>query len=62
MALSSPDQKVPSGPLTPWPAYAKQKGVDPKTLDRWAKQGLIDPPVVINGRKYAAEREQEVRL
>jgi predicted site-specific integrase-resolvase len=40
-----------------WRKYAEQKDVSDKTLDRWAKQGLIAPPLIINGRKFASETE-----
>jgi DNA-binding transcriptional MerR regulator len=44
--------EIPQGELIPATPYAQKKGVSPKTLDRWVKQKLIDPPVRINGRKY----------
>lgn len=47
---------IPQGELIPATPYAQKKGVSPKTLDRWVEQGLIDPPVRINGRKYYRDR------
>jgi predicted site-specific integrase-resolvase len=31
---------------------ARMRGISVKTLDRWVKAGIVQPPVVINGRKY----------
>jgi hypothetical protein len=36
----------------PWGRHAKRHGVSTKTLDRWVKAGIVDPPEYINGRKY----------
>jgi hypothetical protein len=35
-----------------WRVHAQRHGVSTRTLDRWAAQGIIDPPEYINGRKY----------
>jgi hypothetical protein len=37
----------------PWRAHAERHGVSTRTLDRWVKAGILPPPDVINGRKYA---------
>ena len=50
--------EIPQGELIPATPYALKKGVSPKTLDRWVEQGLIDPPVRINGRKYYRDRAE----
>ncbi len=31
---------------------ARIRGVIGRTIDRWARQGIIPPPVKINDRKY----------
>jgi MerR-like DNA binding protein len=41
-----------------WPAKAKRHGVSTRTLDRWVKQGLINRPEYIRGRKYGDPDEQ----
>jgi len=35
-----------------WRAYAEQRGVSTRTLDRWVVTGRLPPPEYINGRKY----------
>jgi DNA-binding transcriptional MerR regulator len=45
----------------PWSKKAERHGVSPKTLDRWATKGIIDPPEYINGRKYG-DADEEPRL
>jgi DNA-binding transcriptional MerR regulator len=50
--------EIPGGDLVPATPYAQKKGVSPKTLDRWVEQGLLDPPVRINGRKYYRDRAE----
>jgi hypothetical protein len=36
----------------PWRRLAERHGVTPRTLDRWAAVGIVEPPEYINGRKY----------
>lgn len=31
---------------------ARIRGICTRTLDRWIKAGIVQPPTVINGRKY----------
>lgn len=40
---------------------AEQQGVSTRTLDRWVKDGVIDPPERVNRRKYYAENSQPHR-
>jgi predicted site-specific integrase-resolvase len=40
---------------------AEQLDVSVKTLDRWAKTGIISPPIKIQNRKYWAADEQPRR-
>jgi hypothetical protein len=40
------------GVLIPHTQRARQFGICTKTLDEWARLGIVDPPVRINGRKY----------
>jgi hypothetical protein len=35
-----------------WNAYAAQRGISPRTLDRWAAAGIVPKPEYINRRKY----------
>ena len=44
-----------------WPQLALQHGVSARTLDRWADDGVINPPEYINGRKYG-DPDQAPRL
>jgi DNA-binding transcriptional MerR regulator len=53
-----PKQKVPAGKLIPRTAYAQQKGISPRTLDRWVEQGIVEPPIDINGRKYFGDSSE----
>jgi len=44
-----------------WPQLAQQHGVSTRTLDRWADDGVVDPPEYIRGRKYG-DPDQAPRL
>ena len=35
-----------------WSKLAQRRGVSTRTLDRWADDGIISKPEIINGRKY----------
>jgi hypothetical protein len=35
-----------------WRQPAARFGVHPRTLDRWVRAGVLDPPEYIRGRKY----------
>jgi hypothetical protein len=37
---------------SPWSKLAQQHGVSTRTLDRWADDGIVPKPEIINGRKY----------
>jgi predicted site-specific integrase-resolvase len=41
-----------------WRQKAERHGVSTRTLDRWAKRGIISAPVRVNGRKYGFADEQ----
>jgi len=45
----------------PWRKVAERFGISVKTLDRWARRGIVDPPVKINKRKYG-DPDAEPRL
>lgn len=36
-----------------WRKYAERHDVSTRTLDRWAAEGIIPPPIVVRKRKYA---------
>jgi DNA-binding transcriptional MerR regulator len=58
MSSTTVEPKVPEGKLVPWSAKAQEKGISVKTLDRWVAQGLIDPPIRINNRKYSRDQAE----
>src|SRR5262249_31591914 len=47
--------------LEPWSKKALRHGVSVKTLSRWQARGIIDPPVVINKRRYSDASEEPRR-
>jgi hypothetical protein len=51
--------KVPKRPKRrePWGKLAQRHGVGTRTLDRWADDGIISKPEIINGRKYGDPNE-----
>jgi hypothetical protein len=62
MSDTAPDPSKTGGKCQePWSKKAKRHGVVSRTLDRWFIAGVIDPPVYINGRKYAADADEEPR-
>jgi hypothetical protein len=38
--------------LIPHTQRARGLGICARTLDEWARLGIVEPPVKINGRKY----------
>ena len=58
--MSSEITPLPKRKL-PHPMKAEQQGVSGRTLDRWVKAGIIDPPDYVNGRKYYDEDSQPRR-
>ena len=51
----------PKKPSKPIRKYAEKWGVSVKTVKRWGKAGIIDPPELINGRYYISEDNEPRR-
>jgi hypothetical protein len=49
------DDQTTSRKLEPFGRWCAHRGVTVRTGDRWVKDGVVEPPVRINNRKYMTE-------
>jgi hypothetical protein len=49
------ENQLSDDPLVPSRPARRRFGVSPVTWWRWRNEGLVEPPVVINGRNYHTE-------